>query len=91
MNGPEPWAEPGGRAATGDELAARRLAAQLLAAQRLLAHLSAPPEVRIRLNLRFMAICTSLKMPGCRAAGGADRLERLMADAEQAANSGEEV
>jgi len=41
--------------------------------------------VRVRLHLRFMAICTSLKMPGANRARGAQRLDRLIADAERAA------
>jgi hypothetical protein len=60
------------------------LADKLLAVQRVLATLNADSEVRIRLNLRFMAICTSLKMPGANAVRGIRRLDRLMADAELA-------
>ncbi len=66
-------------AASGDALAAR-----LLAAHRALAALGTESDARIRLHLRFMAICTSLKMPGANRARGAQRLDRLMADAEQA-------
>jgi len=60
------------------------LAEKLLAVQRLLAALNADSEVRIQLNLRFMAICTSLKMPGASTARGLRRLDRLRADAELA-------
>ncbi len=60
------------------------LAARLLAVQRVLADLNAEPDVRMRLHLRFMAICTSLKMPAANRMRGARRLDRLMADAERA-------
>jgi len=60
------------------------LAEKLLAVQRLLAALKADSEVRIRLNLRYMAICTSLKTPGANTSRGLRRLDRLMADAELA-------
>jgi hypothetical protein len=60
------------------------LAEKLLAVQRLLAALNADSDVRIRLNLRFMAICTSLKTPGANSARGLRRLDRLIADAELA-------
>jgi len=60
------------------------LAEKLRAVQRVLANLNADSELQIRLNLRFMAICTSLKMPGANAVRGIRRLDRLMADAEQA-------
>jgi len=60
------------------------LAEKLRSVQRVLATLNADSEVRIRLNLRFMAICTSLKMPGANAVRGIRRLDRLMADAELA-------
>ena len=60
------------------------LAAKLLAAHRALATLGTESDARIRLHLRFMAICTSLKLPGANRARGAQRLDRLMADAEQA-------
>jgi hypothetical protein len=66
-------------AADGDALAAR-----LLAAQRVLVALNVDSEVRSRLQLRFMAICTSLKMPGASRSRGARRLDLLMADAERA-------
>jgi hypothetical protein len=60
------------------------LAARLLAAQRVLCALNADPDVRMRLHLRFMAICTSLKMPAANRSRGAQRLDRLIADAERA-------
>lgn len=72
-------AKPGAQGPPGDALAAR-----LLAAQRALSALNVDPETRLRLHLRYMAICTSLKMPGADKARGASRLDRLMADAEQA-------
>jgi len=60
------------------------LAERLLAVQRVLTTLSADSEARIRLNLRFMAICTSLKTPGASRTRGLRRLDQLMADAERA-------
>lgn len=60
------------------------LAGRLLAAQRLIAALTFNPEERIRLQLRFIAICTALKLPGASKARGARRLDRLMADARRA-------
>ncbi len=78
---------------TGDEVAGMggvagqaddALAAKLLAAHKLLATLTADPEVKIRLQLRFNAICTALKLPGASKARGARRLDRLMADARRA-------
>jgi hypothetical protein len=70
---------PGSQADGDDALAAR-----LLAAQRALCTLNADPDVRMRLQLRLMAICTSLKMPAANRIRGAQRLEQLMADAERA-------
>ncbi|HEX5188828.1 MAG TPA: hypothetical protein VFW16_04765 [Streptosporangiaceae bacterium] len=73
--------EPGAQAA-GDALAAR-----LLAAQRLLGALGAGKgggDVRLRLHLRFAAICTSLKLPSADRDRAAERLDRLIADAELA-------
>jgi hypothetical protein len=67
------------QAAKGDPLAER-----ILLAYQLLAALNADPEVRHRLHLRLSAICTSLKVPGANRTRGAQRLDRLMADAEQA-------
>lgn len=76
----------------GEEVGGDVLAEKLLAVQRLLAALNADSEVRIRLNLRFMAICTSLKTPGASRARGLRRLDRLMADAELASGDvGDEV
>jgi len=74
-------AESGAREvhAGGDPLAAR-----LLAVQRVLRGLNVDPDLRMRLHLRFMAICTSLKMPSANRLKGAERLDRLMADAERA-------
>jgi len=65
-------------AADGDALAER-----LLAAHRAVAALT-DSDVRVRLHLRFMAICTSLKLPGANRTRGAVRLDRLIADAERA-------
>jgi hypothetical protein len=64
--------------APGDPLAAR-----LLAVQQALAALSPDSEVRVRLNSRFMAICTALKMPGASRIRCIRRLNELMAEAEQ--------
>jgi hypothetical protein len=74
---PEPDAEAAGDA----------LAASLLAAQRLLCALEtgqAAGDVRLRLQLRYAAICTSLKLPAADRARAAERLDRLIADAELA-------
>lgn len=79
--------EPGAQAA-GDVLASR-----LLAAQRLLCALEMAEDaqderdsgdVRLRLQLRYAAICTSLKLPAADRARAAERLDRLIADAELA-------
>ncbi|HEX7993859.1 MAG TPA: hypothetical protein VF506_08045 [Streptosporangiaceae bacterium] len=79
-----PAAEPGpGAPPTGDTLAAR-----LLAAQRLLCALDLDTDVRLRLQLRYAAICTSLKLPSADRARGAERLDRLIADAEVALAEG---
>ncbi len=76
----QPAAEPGpGVHAAGDTLAAR-----LLAAQRLLCALDSGSDVRLRLQLRYAAICTSLKLPSADRARGEERLDRLIADAEAA-------
>jgi hypothetical protein len=69
------------------------LAAKLLAVQRVLRGLNAhpdiaDPDVRMKLQLRFMAICTSLKMPAADRIKGAKRLDRLMSDAETARAAG---
>jgi hypothetical protein len=74
--------EPGAQAA-GDTLAAR-----LLAAQRLLCALDLDSDVRLRLQLRYAAICTSLKLPSADRARGSERLDRLIADAEAAFGEG---
>ena len=58
------------------------LASRLLAARRALSARDIDPEVRTRLHLRFMAICTSLKTSAANRDRGAQRLDRLIADAE---------
>jgi hypothetical protein len=66
--------------------AADPLAARLLAVQGALAGLAAAgadAEARLRLNNRFMAICTALKMPGASRIRCISRLNELMAEAEQ--------
>jgi len=77
----------GSRAAAQDApAAADPLAARLLAVQRALsalAALGADSEARLRLNNRFMAICTALKMPGASRIHCIRRLNELMAEAEQ--------
>jgi|SRR5690242_3877353 hypothetical protein len=60
------------------------LAAALLVAQRLLSTVDAASDVRLRLHLRYMAICTSLKMPAANRARGAERLGRLIAEIKAA-------
>src|SRR5579859_1554794 len=77
-------AEAEGAAGSGSD----PLAARLLAAQRALRGLTADPDVVMRLHLRFMAICTSLKVPGANRLRGAQRLDRLIADAERARGGG---
>lgn len=69
---------PRASTAPGDPLAAR-----LLAAQQAIAALSPDSEARVRLNSRFMAICTALKMPGASRIRCIRRLNELMAEAEQ--------
>jgi len=71
----------------GKQPAADALAAKLLAVQRLLSALDVEPDVRLRLHLRYMAICTSLKLPAANRTLGALRLDQLMADAERARDS----
>jgi hypothetical protein len=79
-----PAVEPGpGAHATGDTLAAR-----LLAAQRLLCSPDLDGDIRLRLQLRYAAICTSLKLPAADRVRGAERLDRLIADAEVAFGQG---
>ncbi len=79
--GPEAAAD--GRAASddADPLAARLLAVQ--GALSALAALGADAEACLRLNNRFMAICTALKMPGASRIRCISRLNELMAEAEQ--------
>ena len=73
-------AQPGqGAQAAGDTLAAR-----LLAAQRLLRARDMDGDVRLKLQVRYAAICTSLKLPPADRVRGAERLDRLIADAELA-------
>jgi hypothetical protein len=81
-------ARPGPSLQAGAPAAGDQLAATLLAAQRLLSRLDIDPDVRIRLHLRYMAICTSLKMPAANRARGSERLERLIADARAACAGG---
>lgn len=84
--------DPGKTEVPADPTACDALAAKLLTAQRMVASLNTGSEVRRRLNLRFMAICTALKMRGASAARCSARLDRLMADAEEArAGSADEV
>jgi hypothetical protein len=67
--------------AAGEPLAARLLAVQRALAG--LAALGADAEARLRLNNRFAAICTALKMPGASRIRCIRRLDELMAEAEQ--------
>ena len=69
---------------TGNHPASDPLAARLLAVRRALETLDLAPEVRTRLNMRFMAICTAAKMPGASRASCAERLNSLLAAAEEA-------
>jgi hypothetical protein len=71
------------RSGLGAQAGCDALAARLLAAKRVLDGLAVDPEVRVRLHLRYMAICTSLKLPGADPERGAHRLDRLLADAER--------
>jgi hypothetical protein len=64
--------------------AADALAAKLLTVQRLLSSLDVEPDVRLRLHLRYMAICSSLKLPAANRTLGALRLDQLAADAVRA-------
>src|SRR5215472_6283882 len=77
-------ARPGQTLRPGSPASGDPLAAALLAAQRLLSRLEVDADVRIRLHLRYMAICTSLKMPAANRTRGAERLERLIADVRAA-------
>ena len=68
------------------------LAVRLLDARRMLAGLRVPDDVRIRLSLRLVAICTALKMPDSSKSACALRLDQFLADARQAeAHSAGEV
>jgi len=66
------------------DVASDPLATRLLAAHRVLASLAPGAEVRIRLNLRLAAICTAVKTPGTSGATCLERLDNLIAEAEQA-------
>ena len=66
------------------EPAPDQLAAAMLAAHRTVQVVDADPEARIRLQVRFLAICASLKLPGASRGRGMARLARLIADAERA-------
>lgn len=66
-----------------DKPAGDPLAARLLAVQKALAALGADSPDRIRLNHRFVAICTALKMPGASRIRCIRRLNALMADADR--------
>jgi len=82
MSESDPARPESGAQAAGDALAAR-----LLAAQRLLGALETGKgagDIRLRLHLRFAAICTSLKLPSADRDRAAERLDRLIADAELA-------
>jgi len=84
----EAESRPGRSESTSEDV----LADKLLAVQRLLAKLNADSEVQIRLNLRFRAICPTLKMPCANTARGINRLDKLMADARLAqGGQGKEV
>jgi hypothetical protein len=73
----------GGSGGSSSPTSSDPLAARLLAVQRALTALSADSEVLARLNSRFMAICTALKMPGASRIRCIRRLNELMAEAEQ--------
>ena len=80
----EPGARLGGGEAATPSAAHERLAARLRAAASILAALEAESDARIRLNSRFVAICTALKVPGASVDSCTDRLDNLIADAEHA-------
>ncbi len=67
---------------TGARVVGDALAARLLAARRLLCEPGIDQDMRLRLQVRYAAICTSLKLPSADLARGAERLDRLIADAE---------
>jgi len=75
---------PGPSLQAGALAAADPLAAALLVAQRLLSRLDVESDVRLRLQLRYMAICTALKMPAANRARGAERLGRLIGEIKAA-------
>jgi hypothetical protein len=58
------------------------MAARLRDVHRMLAEIDIDPDARIRLHLRFMAICASLKIPGASVDRCARRLDRLVGDAK---------
>jgi hypothetical protein len=60
------------------------LAVRLLATHRQLTALTGDPELRCRLQIRFIAICTALKLPGTSRARNSRRLDRLIADVKRA-------
>jgi len=62
---------------------ADQLAAALLPAHRTVQVIEGDTEARIRLQVRFLAICASLKLPGASRGRGLARLARLIADAER--------
>jgi hypothetical protein len=75
------------RPESGEQAAGDAVATRLLAAQRLLGALETgrgAGDVWLRLHLRFAAICTSLKLPSADRDRAAERLDRLIADAELA-------
>lgn len=72
----EPDAQPTEDVSSGDALAAR-----LRTAQQALVALDIDADTRKRLNVRFMSICTSLKVPGANIDRGMQRLDQLMTDA----------
>jgi hypothetical protein len=79
--GTEPGAGPRAAPVAADPLAARLLAVQLA-----LSALAAPvadSEAYLRLNQRFLAICTASKMPGASRIRCIRRLNELMAEADQ--------
>src|SRR5262249_18184622 len=84
---PEPGAPPS-EERVAPPPSSDELAAKLLAVQCVLRGLNADPDVRMKLHLRFMAICTSLKVPKADRVKGAERLDRLVADAELARAAG---
>lgn len=79
MSESEPGTGP--PAAPADPLAARLLAVRR--ALSALVALGADAEACLRLNHRFMAICTTSKMPDASRISCIRRLDELMAEAEQ--------